>query len=187
MIVVSDATPIILLAKLSDFEFLKTLYQKIYIPQEVYDEIVTKGRGKAGEKELEVAQADWVKVKTVSGQAKIKKLEDVYGLWEGESAAITLSQELKANFLLTDDGLARRVALSLFKGTSTMVSGTIGILKLAREKGVISQDQLKSKIESLKAEGFYLKDDLYRQILREIEKPEDIPCSAYFSCLLMPY
>jgi len=76
MIVVSDATPIILLAKLSDFEFLKTLYQKIYIPQEVYDEIVTKGRGKAGEKELEVAQADWVKVKTVSGQAKIKKLED---------------------------------------------------------------------------------------------------------------
>ena len=50
-----------------------------------------------------------------------------------------------------------------------MVSGTIGILKLAREKGLISQDQLKSKIESLKAEGFYLKDDLYRQILREIE------------------
>ena len=169
MIVVSDATPIILLAKLSDFEFLKTLYQKIYIPQEVYDEIVTKGRGKAGEKELEGAQADWVEVKTVSGQAKIKKLEDVYGLGEGESAAITLSQELKANFLLTDDGLARRVALSLFKGTSTMVSGTIGILKLAREKGLISQDQLKSKIESLKAEGFYLKDDLYRQILREIE------------------
>src|SRR3990170_1336300 len=138
MIVVSDATPIILLAKLSDFEFLKTLYQKIYIPQEVYDEIVTKGRGKAGEKELE------------------------------------------ANFLLTDDGLARRVALSLFKGTSTMVSGTIGVLKLAREKGVISRDQLKSKIESLKAEGFYIKDDLYRQIIREIEKPEDIPCSAYF-------
>lgn len=52
MIVVCDATPIILLAKLSDFRFLKTLYQKIYIPREVYNEIVIKGRDKAGEKNL---------------------------------------------------------------------------------------------------------------------------------------
>ena len=169
MIVVCDATPIILLAKLSDFQLLKTLYQKIYIPQEVYDEIVTKGRGKAGEKELKVAQTDWVEIKTVSGQAKIKKLEEVYGLGEGESAAIILSQELKANFLLTDDGIARKAASGLFKGTSTMVSGTIGVLKLTREKGLISKDQFKSKIESLKEEGFYLKENLYRQILSEIE------------------
>jgi len=169
MIVVCDATPLILLAKLSDFQLLKILYQKIYIPQEVFDEIVTKGRGKTGEKELKAAQADWVEVKTISGQAKIKKLEEVYGLGDGEASAIILSQELRANFLLTDDGIARKVALGLFKGTSIVVSGTIGVLKLAREKGLISKDQLKSKIGSLKEEGFYLKDDLYRQILSEIE------------------
>ena len=169
MIVVCDATPIILLAKLSEFKFLKTLYQKVYIPQEVYGEIVIKGKGKAGEKELKVAQADWIEVKIVSDQAKIKELHEAYGLGEGEASAIILSQEIKANFLLTDDGIARRVALRLFKGMSTVVSGTIGVLKHARENGLISKGQLKSKIEFLKEEGFYLKDDLYRQILSEIE------------------
>ncbi len=52
MTVVCNATPLILLAKLSDFHFLKTLYQKIYLPSEVYEEVAIKGKSKAGAEEL---------------------------------------------------------------------------------------------------------------------------------------
>lgn len=76
MNVVCNSTPLILLAKLSDTRLLKTLYQKVFISQEVYNEVVTKGKGKAGEKELREAQGDWVIIKIVSNKAKIKELEE---------------------------------------------------------------------------------------------------------------
>ena len=116
------------------------------------------------------AQGKWVEIKVISHRDKFQELQDVYGLGEGEAAAIILSQELKANFFFTDDRLARKVAPNFLQGTSTIVSGTIGILKSAKVKGLISKDQLKSKIEFLKQEGFYLKENLYQEILRDIEE-----------------
>lgn len=95
MIVVCDATPLILLAKLSDFKLLKTLYQQIYIPRQVYDDVVTKGKGKPGEEELEEGKGDWIKVRTVSSHNKVKELQDIYGLGKGEAAAIIFAKELK--------------------------------------------------------------------------------------------
>lgn len=169
MKVVCNATPLIFLAKLSDIQLLNELYHKVFITKEVYDEIVTKGKGKIGAKELKGVQGDWVEVKTVSNRIKIKELKDIHGLGEGEASAMILSQEIKANLFLTDDGLARKVASNLLQGTVTTVSGTIGVLKFAKEKGLISKDQLKSKIASLIKEGYYLKDALYRQILHDIE------------------
>lgn len=167
MLVVCDATPLILLSRLSDFELLKTLYQKIYIPQEVYDEVVVKGRGRPGDKELLAAKKDWVEIRKVSHHRKVKELHKGYGLGEGEAAAMVLAQELKADLFLTDDRPARKLAYGLFQGTPTTVSGTIGVLKLAKGKGLISGTEFKSKIELLRREGFYLKDALYQRILKE--------------------
>lgn len=170
MIVVCDATSLILLAKLSDLHLLKALYKKVYIPKEIYNDVVIKGKGKSGEKEVKKAKGDWIEIKDVSDQIGIKKLQDIYGLGEGEAAAIILARDIKANFLLTDDRLARKFALSHFQDTPIMVSGTIGVLKFAREKGLITKSQFKSKIEFLKQEGFYLKENLYQQILKETEE-----------------
>lgn len=167
MLVVCDATPLIFLAKLSDIELLKTLYQKIYIPREVYDDVAVRGIGRPGEKELRAAKKNWVEVRTVSNFRKVKDLHEVYGVGKGEAAAMVLAQELKVDLFLTDDRPPRRLALELFQGTTTAVSGTIGVLKLARERGLISGTQLKSKIDFLRQEGFYLKDTLYQQILKE--------------------
>ncbi|OGW13820.1 MAG: hypothetical protein A2035_07940 [Nitrospirae bacterium GWA2_42_11] len=80
------------------------------------------------------AQGKWVEIKVISHRDKFQELQDVYGLGEGEAAAIILSQELKANFFFTDDRLARKVAPNFLQGTSTIVSGTIGILKSAKVK-----------------------------------------------------
>lgn len=170
MIVVSDSTPLIFLAKLSDYHLLETLYHKVHIPQEVYSEVIIAGKGRPGEKELIKAKGDWIEVRTILNQKVIKELQDSQGLGKGEAAAMILAQELQANLLLTDDGLARRIALKFFQGTSTMISGTIGVLKLSKQKDIISKSQLKSKIEYLRQEGFYLSDTVYQQILKDIEE-----------------
>jgi len=41
---VSDATPLIHLSKISKISYLKKLFDKIFIPKEIYEEVVVKGK-----------------------------------------------------------------------------------------------------------------------------------------------
>ena len=56
MIVVSDATPLIGLAKIGKLELLKELFGMIRIPGSVYAKVVTNAIGRPGA--VEVSQAD---------------------------------------------------------------------------------------------------------------------------------
>ena len=51
----------------------------------------------------------------------------------GESEAIVLAQQLNARYVLLDDGLARRKARLI----GLHMTGTLGILLMARETGLI--------------------------------------------------
>jgi hypothetical protein len=48
MIAVSNSTPLIALAKINRLDLLKDYFGKIYIPEEVYDEVVRRGGDLAG-------------------------------------------------------------------------------------------------------------------------------------------
>ena len=52
MIVVSNATPLISLATIKQLRLLQTLYGQVHISPAVYEEVVTKGRERAGAKRL---------------------------------------------------------------------------------------------------------------------------------------
>jgi predicted nucleic acid-binding protein len=65
VIIVSNAGPLIALAKIERFELLRELFGKIYIPQAVYDEVVVIGTGRAGANETEQAVGDWIEVQEV--------------------------------------------------------------------------------------------------------------------------
>lgn len=58
MVVVSDATPLIALAKIGGLAWLNRLFGEIFIPQAVYHEVVVVGVGKTGSEE--VANAAWI-------------------------------------------------------------------------------------------------------------------------------
>ena len=45
MIVVTDSTPIISLAKIDKLHLLRDIFGKIYVPNAVYKEVVLKGKG----------------------------------------------------------------------------------------------------------------------------------------------
>lgn len=80
-------------------------------------------------------------------------------LGPGESEAICLSKEVNADILILDDLNARRVAEKL----EINITGTLGILLLAKEKKLIKS--IEPLMEELIKGGFRVSDELYEDVL----------------------
>lgn len=159
MIIVSNAGPLIALAKIERFELLRELFGKLYIPQAVYDEVVVMGAGKAGANETGQAVGGWIEVQEVKDLVMVKSLLTKLG--KGESEAIALALETKADLVLLDGHKARSTAE--FMGLN--MTGTIGMLSRAQKKGLISD--LRPLLDELRVRAFRLSDKVYAEILRE--------------------
>jgi len=90
--VVSDSSPLITLARIHCFDLLPKLYDKIYIPREVYNEVVIDGAMLPGA--AEVARSDWVEVRVVQNVDEVASAVAKLGLGTGEICAIVLAKEL---------------------------------------------------------------------------------------------
>lgn len=162
MITVSDASPLIFLAKIDCFDLLKTLFQKVSIPHQIYIDVAVKGKNKPGSKETDKAVKDaWIEVVEIKEKAKIEKLREEWKIHQGETEAIVLAQSLSASQLLTDDDRA----VSKARDLKIAVMRTPGILLLAKRKGLISKS--KEKIDCLLEEGYWITKEEYENFLRE--------------------
>jgi predicted nucleic acid-binding protein len=153
MIFVSNSTPLIALSRINNFNLLKEYFGEIHIPEEVFDEVVTRGGDLSGAEE--VASAEWIKVDKVRNKIAVESLS--INLDKGEAEAIVLAREMDA-LLIIDDGDGRRTAESL----GLKITGTLGILLLAREDGKLD---LKIALNDLMAAGFRLSEKEYKRIL----------------------
>ena len=86
MIVVSNTTPLIGLAVIQRFDFLRQLFGEIYIPRAVYDEAVV-ARREVGGARREVSTATWIRTVEVKGQLAVEVLLDELDLGEAETIA----------------------------------------------------------------------------------------------------
>ena len=73
MIVVSNSSPLIALAKIGKLHILKELFGEIIIPKAVWNEVVVKGKGKPGAEEVE--KAEWIKVREVKDRLSVEVLK----------------------------------------------------------------------------------------------------------------
>jgi uncharacterized protein len=153
MIVISNSTPLIALSKINQFHLLRDYFDEIYIPEEVYDEVVRRGCGLAGAPE--VASYHWINVVQVKNRVAVEALS--ISLDKGEAEAIVLSKE-KGALLIIDDGDGRKTARLM----GLKITGTIGILLLASQDGKID---LKRAMDDLRVVGFRLSDKEYDRIL----------------------
>ena len=151
--VVSNTTPIISLLKIGKLEILKDLYDEIYIPQEVFNEIEA---GKHKKYYLNLLTFEWIKIEQIQDRKSIAYLLD---LDKGEAEAIVLATESEADLILLDESLGRFHA----KHAGLRVTGTIGILVKAKKQGLISE--LKPLILELKDKGVWLSESLIERIL----------------------
>ncbi len=92
MKVVSNASPLIALARIGHLDSLHTLYPLVLIPAEVYNEVVVAGAGMPGA--AAVAKADWIRVSEVQDTEGLAQATSRTGLGAGEVSAVLLAKEL---------------------------------------------------------------------------------------------
>jgi predicted nucleic acid-binding protein len=163
MIVVTNAGPLIALAQIGRLNLLQLLYDQLYLPPAVFNEVVTFGRERPGAAEVETA--DWIRVINISDISAVERLRERLDM--GESEAIVLAIELEANLLLIDEARGRRVAQA--QGLNHV--GTVGLLVLARQRGLIAA--VSPLLDELITSGFRMNEELYRTAQRLAGEAEE--------------
>lgn len=146
MKVISDSSSLIALSEIGKLNLLNKIFGEVIIPSAVEKEVY---RGKSPPK--------WIKISSVTQRLASYILESSLG--PGESEAICLSKEVNADILILDDLNARRVAEKL----EINITGTLGILLLAKEKKLIKS--IEPLMEELIKGGFRVSDELYEDVL----------------------
>jgi len=153
-VIVSDAGPLIVLLKINQLQILEELFGKIVVPVAVHKEITAKEQEKIAFDKME-----WIetrKVKNLKTNTLLEKLID-----KGEAEAIMLAQELKTT-LLVDDAKARKYAGLL----NVKVIGTLGLLKMAKNRGVVTS--VKKVIDDMLTQGYFVDEKLIIKILEDV-------------------
>lgn len=143
-LVVSNASPLITLAKVDQFDLLEKLFGRVVIPQAVYLEVALHSTGKSGARETDMA--NWIEVREAGDELAVAVLRETLGA--GESEAIVLAQTTGATLVLLDDALARRKA----ERVGLVAMGTLGVLLLAKQTGLI--EAVKPLLDALRQTDF---------------------------------
>lgn len=152
-----NTSPLILLGKIGQLDLLWQLYDEVIIPTAVLDEIAAKP-GKEAKRIRALIRSRRFRL----GRATKRALKGVPGdLGAGEREALALAVERRADLVVLDDQQGRRVA----RERGLAVTGTIGILLEARERGLISS--LRGELDRLIEAGLWINEVFYHRILQE--------------------
>lgn len=154
MTVLSNASPLILYARIHQLHLLKELFREIIIPPEIMDEVIRKG--KPGEREI--ASLDWIIQQPVKDRKRIEILSQG-SLSVADASLIVLAKEKPTDLVIIDDKHLRNAA----KRESLSITGSGGILVRAKESRLI-QD-IKPLLNNLIQEGLRISRGAYQQIL----------------------
>jgi predicted nucleic acid-binding protein len=157
--IVSDAGPIIVFARIGRLSLLQEVTGSLTIPDAVHDEIVVQKGGMPGA--AEVASAGWIQQVAVADRATLDQLPP--GLHAGEREAIALAKERGAQ-LLIDEIRARRVATD----RKIEVIGTLRILSDAKQLGLIGT--VRPIIGQMQSPGYRFDCVLIRLFLERIDE-----------------
>lgn len=162
MIVVSNASPLISLAKIKHLYILKELFGRINIPEKVYEEVAIKGKGKAGAREVKFAT--WIERKKIRDIQTCLRLVREFNLGKGEVETIILGREMHADFVLLDEGKPRDIAISL----DLKVRGTLGILaRWCYREG--KTEKFPSLVDELRRKGIRFSKQIYEEVRRSFK------------------
>jgi hypothetical protein len=159
MVVLSNSTPLIYLAKMGELNLLRSLFTEVIAADKVYEEVVVQGAGKPGADEVQ--NADWIKRQSVSDRTAVQKLRDDDLLDAGESETLVLATEIKAALVLLDDRKARRVAAKM----KVKKIGTIAIILMAYRKGLIKD--LPAVLKKARQKAFRINERVFKRLKKK--------------------
>ena len=152
MVIVSDTTTLSNLFMIQKLWILEKLYGNVIIPEAVLYELEKLKLNKLNISQI--TDSTWIKIQPVMNESLVAILSE--SLDRGESEAIVLAQELRADLLIIDEIKGRNYAKKL----NIRIIGLVGILVQAKIEGILENvgeilDELKHKA------GFWISQELY--------------------------
>ena len=142
--IVSDSTTLIILFDLHKIELLSNLFEKVFIPSTVYDEITAKNS-------IDLPSfMEVVKVKESPDLLLLKRLLD-----DGESEAIALAKEMGLGVII-DEKKGRKIALNY----GLKIIGLLGVLYLNIKKDFITSDDAQLFLDESISNGYRINQKL---------------------------
>ncbi len=147
-VVVADASALIAFTQIDQLSLLHKLFAEILVPPAVAREAAPS---------LPHLPA-WIRIRTLEGppHAAVTKVS----LDPGETEAISLALEAKADRIILDDRQARNLATAL----GLVIVGTAGVLFAAKQRGLITA--VRPSLDALRAKGFRLRKEVYEDVLQ---------------------
>jgi predicted nucleic acid-binding protein len=153
MIVVADTSPLCYLILIQEINLLPQLFDKIYIPQAVAEEL--------GHKDSPTQVKNWLKHSPswliIEPNLSVND-DSLNHLHWGEKQAILLAEQTQADLLILDEKLARKTA----KERGLKITGLLGILQKAHSQQLID---LHFVIQKLQTTNFRITPALLRSLL----------------------
>ncbi len=153
MIIVADSSALIALATCSSLSVLVDLYDDVYVPISVYQEVSQLDKPQA------VVLKEFLRERIIEVDQN-QLVIAVGGLGTGELEAMALYQQLNAHKLLIDDRRARRVA----EANGIDCIGALGILLLAKNKGSIAE--IRPLINQLRDSTLHYSNAILNKVLQ---------------------
>lgn len=158
MIIVCDSSPLIALSIIDQLDLLDKLFGEVYVPLSVFSEVALESKPESHRIKL------WAKDKIISATNEPLKQSFSILLDAGESEAMAIYFEKKADYLLIDEKKGRRVAAY----NRINIIGSLGILLLSKRKGLIYS--VAPFLETLQQSYIRISDDLYHKVLQLAEE-----------------
>ena len=159
--IISNATPLIYLAKADQLSLLYEMFETIFIPDAVYREVVIHGKNKEETDAFRVEGAvkdGWIVVK------KVKKICDIeLSIHPGEVEVLSLAREMAIKVVLMDDTKAR-IAAEL---AGLRPKGTLWLLLNAVKGKILDFDRFLIVLEDIVKSGFYLKEEVFLKAVHQ--------------------
>ena len=153
---VVNASPIILLGKVSRIDLLRTLGVDVVIPDKAVIEIERGGTDDPGVRAL--ASADWLRIVADPIPVALSNLN----LGAGETAVLAHALANPGSGVILDDRAARNAAA----GLGLPCLGTLGLILFAKTSGRLSA--ARPILESLRNQGMFLSDAVLNRALLQV-------------------
>jgi predicted nucleic acid-binding protein len=163
VIVVSNASPLISLAKVGCLNLLPDMFGQISIAREVLQEVVGAGGDRPGANAIQ--NAPWIQVQAVKDTAQIQVWRRTYRLGAGELATVQLAQELSADLAIIDERAARLLAGQY----GVKVIGCVGLLETCHRQGRLVD--LRATYRQLLAQGVHIDREILNRSLAALNLP----------------
>lgn len=152
-LVIADTGPVNYLLLVGHIDILPALFERVILPSPVRDELANA--------DAPALVRDWIADPPRWLEIRQTSVPDaVADLGVGETAAITLAMELNADLLLMDE----RRGVKAARRHGIEVTGTLGILSRAGERGIIN---LAEAFDRIRQTNFRYQQEIMDQFLAQ--------------------